>query len=262
MPSLSDPPATNLLPPAPFGLTASADFSLIGWQETSQKDAAPVVALAEQKGTLAWSANLKTYTLGLADLGSGRLVYTFPPSGNNLTAFSIVQADGSIARVYVTIIARTANVGEMFWQTAGGVTPFVYARAMFGIPIAVGGLPTVGQRVFTTDTDPQSAIKIDFGTMKVSGTVTSFNDGGGWDPPGPKEQATIEPADIQPDGSFVAAMTIPGAPTKGELRGRLFGPAGTELVVYWNGPVRNGYDGAFGEWRTVITFPVCSSCPG
>lgn len=261
VPPPNDPPATNLLPPAPFGLTASTNFALVGWQQSSPNTDQPMVAVpAEQKGTLAWSADLKTYSMTLNDLASGRLVYTFPPSGNNLVAFSIIQADGTIARVYVTIILKTANVGELYWQSADGVTPFVYAHAMFGIPVS-GSLPTVGRRVFTTDANPESSIVFDFTTGKVSGTVTSFNDGGSWDPSGPKEQATLEPADIRPDGSFIAAVTIPGAPRKGELRGRLFGAAGTELAIYWDAPSRDGY-GEFGDWRAVTNYHACSSCTG
>lgn len=258
-PSPSNPQAPSVLPPAPFGLTASADFPIVGWQQTSQEDAGALIALAEKKGVLAWSADLKTYTITLADLATGRLVYTFP--GNNPAAFSIIQADGSTAKVYVTIWLKTANTGEVYWQTADGVRPFVYAHAIFGMPFA-GSLPTIGRRVFTTDTSPQSSIVFDFATRKVSGTVTSFNDGGGWYPEGPKEQATLEPADIQPDGSFVAAITIPGAPKTGELRGRLFGPAGTDLGVYWNAPARTGYADGFEDWRAVTVYPACSSCTG
>jgi len=38
----------------------------MGWQETSQKDAPKLIAVAEHKGTLGWSANLKTYAIALA----------------------------------------------------------------------------------------------------------------------------------------------------------------------------------------------------
>jgi hypothetical protein len=251
-PSPTPTPAASLLPPAPFGLTMSADFALVGWQETSNLPA-PLVALAEHKGSLAWSASLKTYAVALSDLASGRLVYSFP--GNNPVAFSIVQADGSTAKTHVTVRPRTDAIGDLYWSTADGVSPGVYARALFGIPIAAGSLPSSGVRVFATDTAPQSALTFDFAARKVTGTITSFNDGGAWDPPGPKEQATLEPADLQPDGSFVAVIAVPGAPRKGELRGRLFGLSGNELGVYWNAPVRDGYDGAFGEWRTVMFYP-------
>lgn len=258
---LPNPPATNLLPPAPFALTGSADFSLVGWQQTSQGSTGPpLVAPAEQKGTLAWFSNLGTYAIALSDLGSGRLVYTFPPSIND-RAFSIVQEDGSIAKTSVSISLKTTNVGEIYWQLGGGgVSPYVYAHAFFGIPIAAGSLPTSGQKVFVTDTNPQSAIVFDFTTRKVSGTVTSFLEESLGGPAGPKERATIEPADLQSDGSFVAAITIPGAPRKGELRGRLFGSAGNELAVYWNAPVRVSDTGPFIDLRAVMTYLVCSSC--
>ena len=260
-PTPTPTPAASLLPPAPFGLTTSADFPIVGWQLTSQGlHAPPLIALAEQKGTLAWSADLKTYTIALRDLGSGRLVYTFP--GNNPAAFSVVQADGSTAKAHVSLFLKSASIGEIFWQTAEGGSPFVSARALFGIPLAAGNLPTSGRRVFTTDTDPQSSMVFDFGTRTVSGTVTSFDDGGAWNPVGPKERATLEPADVQLDGSFVAVITVPGAPRQGELRGRLFGSAGTELGVYWNAPVRDGFDRMFRDWRSVMHYPVCSSCTG
>ncbi len=258
-----DPPATSNLPPAPFGLTTSAEFELVGWQQISQGPDAPyLVALAEDRGDLSWSAESKTYKIALADLDGGRLVYTFPPSGNNTAAFSIVKEDGTIAKVYVTIFVWSPNLGEVYWQTADGVTPFKYAHAFFGIRATPASLPSSGKQIFRTDTDPESSIIFDFAARKVSGTVTSFNDGGGWDPAGPKEQATLEPADIQPDGSFVAVISVPGAPRKGELRGRLFGPSGAELAVYWNAPVRDGYDKTFGEWLAVMRYEVCQACTG
>ena len=258
-----DPPATSNLPPAPFGLTASTQFKLVGWQQISQgSDAPPLIAPADSKGDLAWSAELKTYRITLADLDSGRLVYTFPPSGNNTAAFSIVKDDGKVARVYVTIFLRSSNLGEIYWQTASGITPHKYAHAYFGIPANPANLPLSGKRVFRTDTDPESAIVFDFGTGTVSGTVTSFDHGGGWNPEGPKEQATLEPTKIRPDGSFVAVISVPGAPRKGELRGALFGTSGTELAVYWNAPVRDGYSKAFGDWRDIMRYVVCEACIG
>jgi hypothetical protein len=183
----------------------------------------------------------------------------------NSLSFSIIQNDGSTAKAYVTISLSggpaNADIGSIFWQTADGITPFVYGRALFGLPIAEP-LPTSGRRTFVTDTEPMSAIVFDFATRKVSGTITSFNDGGSWDPAGPKEQATLEPAQIKADGSFVAVISVAGAPTKGELRGRLLGPLGKSLAVYWNAPARDGYEKVFGEWRTVMSYVECSTCAG
>ena len=61
---------------------------------------------------------------------------------------------------------------------------------------------------------------------------------------------------------LTAVISVPGAPRKGELRGRLFGPSGDELAVYWNAPVRDGYDKAFGDWRAVMNYVVCPTCTG
>lgn len=258
--SSTDPPATNRLPPAPFGLQASANLAILGWQQISL---GPSVGYrlehAGDRGTLSWSSTEQTYLIDLADLGAGKLVYTFPPSGNNDVAFSIVQANGSVARAYVTIFLRTGNVGEIFWSTADGVEPYIYARSLFGVPVPAGGLPTSGIRTFTTGLSPQNSLVFDFATRKVSGTVTSFHDGGGWDPEGPIEIGTIAPTDIQPDGTFVAQLTVAGAPNPGELRGRLFGASAHELGLYWNAPVRNGY-GDWSEWRMVTNHAVCSVC--
>ena len=98
-----------------------------------------------------------------------------------------------------------------------------------------------------------------FATRKVTGTVTSFHDGGGWDPAGPVELGTITPADINPDGTFVAQLTVPGAPHVGELRGQLFGASADELGLYWNAPVRNGY-GDWTAWLMVSNHPICTTC--
>ena len=54
------PPAPSNLPPAPFGLTATASFAFVGWQQTSQGNADPILALAPDKAALEWSATEKT----------------------------------------------------------------------------------------------------------------------------------------------------------------------------------------------------------
>lgn len=251
------PSPTLALPPAPYGLTASTPLNLVGWQQTSQSGGAQF-ALASDKAKLGWSSELKTYTIDLSDLAAGRLFYTFGATGNP-NAFSIAQADGTTAKTYVSLYTKLKASGEIYWQTADGVQPFVFGHALFGLPVGV--LPSSGRREFVTDTDPQSSIVVDFARAEVSGSVTAFNDGGGWDPEGPKERAIAEPAALLPDGSFVATLVVPGAPVTGELRGRLFGAAASELGVYWNAPARTGTDKSFAEWRAVMLYAACTSCP-
>lgn len=249
-------PSPSELPPAPFGIAANTPFALVGYQTIGQ-DA--VFAMAD-KGTLAWSADLKTYAMTLSDLGSGRLVYTFP--GNNPAAFSLIRADGTKADVYVTLIPRTQAIGEVYWQSADGIQPFVYAHGFFGVAPAPGGLPAAGRRIFVTDTATQSALVFDFTARQVSGGLTMVRDNG-WDPAGPKETATLEPAALNPDGSFTARFTVAGTTIPGELRGRLMGAQGNELALYWNGPARLGYaDSPFETYRTVMSYLVCTSCTG
>ncbi|MGX7894300.1 hypothetical protein [Tsuneonella sp. HG222] len=118
----SGPPSVSNLAPAPFGITATTQLAVVGWQETHQTAAAPIVALASEKFSLGWSASEKTYTAALADFGSGRLVYTFP--GNNPAAFSLVDANGAKLPVYVSIFLQTSAMGKLNWQSADGITPF------------------------------------------------------------------------------------------------------------------------------------------
>lgn len=261
-PSPVPPPATAELPPSPFGLTGNADFALLGWQYSSDGvGAEPTYALASDRAALSWSAGLKTYRIDLADLASGKLVYTFG-SARNALAYSIVQPDGSVALAYVTLAPKTASVAQMYWQVADLVQPFHYGVALYGIPVPSGALPSNGRRTFLTDitTSPQKSLIIDFVARTVSGSLATFHDGGGWDPEGPKETGTITASALLPDGSFVAELEIAGAPRKGELRGRLYGPAGSDLGLYWNGPVRDGY-GDWVDWRTTIILSECKSCP-
>ena len=255
--SAPSPAPPSELPPAPFGLTANTPFLVTGFHYVSVESQPAVFAAIEDKGSLAWSADLKTYAM-TTDLGSGRLAYTFP--GNNPLAFSLIRADGTKADVYVTVRLHTAAIGEVFWQSADGIKPFVYARGLFGIPPGAGGIPASGRRVFVTDAASQSALVFDFSARQVSGNVVTVNDNG-WDPAGPKEVATLEPATLNADGSFVARFAVAGTAIPGELRGRLMGAEGNELAVYWNGPARLGYaDSAFDPHRTVMYYAACSSC--
>ena len=111
-----------------------------------------------------------------------------------------------------------------------------------------------------TDTSPQSSLVVDFTTRKVSGTVTTaYTDA--WGPYNNKVRAVMDPADLQPDGSFAGVIAVPGAPRQGELRGRLFGPGANELGLYWNGPALDGYDSnGWTEWRAVMGYVACTSC--
>ena len=253
----TDPPATTNVPPAPFGLRASAAFAMLGWQHVSHEGLPAIYAQAADKASIEWSAPDATYRIALTDLGSGKLVYSFPPSGNNTSAFSIVQADGSIARAYVTLQPQYGYAGDLQWQSADGVAPFVQGRAIFGIPVPAGALPTSGIARFVTDPLPQTALTVDFATRKVTGALTTWYRGP-FDE-GALEIGTVESADLQPDGTFVAVLTIPGAPRAGELRGRLFGALADQLGVYWNGPVRLG-DGSWVEWRMVRVYDACTNC--
>ncbi|MBX7541591.1 hypothetical protein [Qipengyuania sphaerica] len=255
-----DPPATANLPLAPFGLTQDMQFEMVGYQTVSRSDEPDQLALAGDKGSLEWSSSEKTYLISLADLGSGKLVYTFSGEDRNPSAFSIVQADGTTAGAYVTLLLDGESSRKIYWQSADGVTPFVYAEAIYGIPVPAGSLPDTGSRIFVTDTSPQAAIEVDFSTGKVSGSITSYFDGGGFYPPGPKETAILEPADILPDGTFVAKLTIEGAPSQGLLRGRLFGASANEIGVYFDAPVRWDQSGTWARWRTVLRYPVCATC--
>lgn len=251
------PPATSELPPAPFGITGDTTFALLGWQNRSNgADAPPTFNLAEEKGSLAWSTSLKTYRIDLADLASGKLVYTFGSSRNNL-AFSIVRPDGSVALAYVSLIVRSANMGEIYWQTADLVQPFISAQALFGIPVPAGTLPTSGTRTFVTDPVVKSEIEVDFAARKIGGTLTTFYQDA-WTE-GPVETATLTPADIQPDGTFVAEIAIAGSDRKGELRGRLFGASASELGLFFSASLRDGYGGRT-EYQTVLRYDACTTC--
>jgi hypothetical protein len=148
-------------------------------------------------------------------------------------------------------------MGEIYWRTADWLQPYYYAHALFGLPVPPGGLPISGKRIFDTDNSQEHRIVFDFATRRVSGALaTMYQDS--WSE-GPPEVATLLPADIQPDGTFVAEVSITGSDRKGELRGRLFGVAANELGLFLNAPLRDGYGGR-SDFRTVIRFDACSGC--
>ncbi|ANY18568.1 hypothetical protein A6F68_00032 [Tsuneonella dongtanensis] len=249
---------SNTLPPAPFALQSSATFGLIGWQYISSERAPTVFAQAGEKAGFEWSQPDKTYRINLVDLGSGRLVYTFGKQ-SNAAAFSIVLSDGSTVPASVTLFERVGSVGDLYWQSAEGAKPFVYGRAIFGLPVPAGRLPTTGGLDFVGPGGGRNVLRVDFANRTVIGQVTAYHDGGGFHAEGPLESGTIEPATLQPDGSFVAKLTVAGAPRTGELRGRLFGPNADQMGVYWNAPAR--LDGDWTDWQQVRIYEGCPNCP-
>ena len=254
--TISGGTASNL-PPPPFGLTTTAQFALTGWQESSTGPES-AFSLAQDKAVFSWSSAQKTYTIDLLDQEDGNLVYAFP---GNLAAFSVIRADGTQAKVNVTLYpAYGDNVGKVYWHTADDVAPRIYAEAIFGLPVQPGGIPASGARVFVTDNSPQSSIVVDFAKRQVTGSLTtSYNDT--WGPYNVKDRATLDPAELSPDGTFVATIGVPDAPRQGKLYGRLFGAQGTSLGVYWDGPARGGYDDSgWTDWRAVMAYVACTSC--
>ncbi|MGX7894299.1 hypothetical protein [Tsuneonella sp. HG222] len=111
---------------------------------------------------------------------------------------------------------------------------------------------------------------MDFATRKVSGTLTTaYTDG--WGPyPGLKVQAVLDPAELNADGTFTGVIGVAGAPSQGELRGRLFGGDANSLGVYWNGPAKwpvwtddsSPLQPPWLPWRAVMGYAACTSnCP-
>lgn len=245
-------------PPAPFGITATTPFVLVGWQEKTEPGKPDQVVQASERAALTWSATEKTYVIALADLDSGRLFYTFP-NGNQL-AFSVLKSDGTTGIVNVSLFAQGAATGQVYWQTpsAAGTPAFVSGRAIFGV--AAAPLPASGRRVFVTGATAANQLVVDLATRKVSGTLIVRYDNG-WDPAGPLEQVTLIDATLAPDGSFVAQGLVAGSPTPGEVRGQLLGPGGNDLALYWAGQVRGPYGGAFETWRDVSQLAACAGCP-
>lgn len=247
--------APAVRPVAPFGLTSSQSFAVLGW--TVAPGALEWSAITADAATFSWSATLGTYQLQLKDVGAGNLVYTYP--GNNPVAFTLMYEDGSTAPLAVTVGGQIQTAGRPFWSPLSGHS-LSTGVAAFGMATAASGMPASGTRNFVGNDSPEYAptLDFDFDAGHLSGKVrVAWEDAWG---PYPATTYDLSPASFdRTANTFSATFSVPGAPAPGSIRGMFMGPGAAEVAIAWQSPIVDPYGG---QWMTVrgIWLGNCTNC--
>lgn len=248
-------PAAALLPATPFGLTSSQSFAVLGWNVAP--GALAWSEITADTATFNWSATLGTYQLGLKDVGSGSLIYTYP--GNNNLAFTLRYEDGSTAPLAITVGGRIQTAGRLWWSPLEGVS-LSTGIAAFGMAAVPSDIPASGTRNFIGNDSPEYAptLDFDFDGGKLTGKVRiAWDDAWG---PYPATTYDLSPASFdRTANTFSATFTVPGAPAPGSIRGMFMGPGAREVAIAWQSPTVDPYSS---QWVTVrgVWLGYCTNC--
>jgi hypothetical protein len=251
------PPAAALVPPAPFGLTSSQSFAVLGW--TVAPGASGWSAITADTAKFSWSATLGTYELELNGVGSGSLIYTFP--GNNDAAFTLRHEDGSTAPLSITVGGRIQSAGQLLWSPLNGAT-MATGIAAFGMAATPSNIPGSGTRNFIGNSPPEYAptLDFDFDAGQLTGKVRiAWEDAWG---PYPATTYDLSPASFDRSANtFSATFAVPGAPAEGSIHGMFMGPRAREIAIAWQSPVLNPY-GNGSQWETLrgVWLGSCTNC--
>jgi hypothetical protein len=249
------PPAAALLPAAPFGLTSSQSFAVLGWARVPGASAWSEVTA--DTATFNWSATLGTYQLELKDVGSGSLMYTFP--GKNDAAYTMRYEDGSTAPLAITVRSRTQTAGWLWWSPLDGAS-LSTGNAAFGIATVASDIPASGTRIFVGNDSSQVAptLEFDFDAGRLTGKVSiAWVDAWG---PYPATTYDLSPASFDRTATtFSATFTVPGAPAQGSIHGMFMGRGAREVAVAWQSPIVDPYSS---QWTTVreVWLGYCTNC--
>jgi hypothetical protein len=261
-------PGAALLPEAPFGLTSSQSFAVLGW--TVAPRASAWSEISADTATFSWSATLGTYQLELKDVGSGSLVYTFP--GNNDAEFTLRYEDGSTAPLTISVAGRIQTAGRLWWRPRDdanlitGIPMTVVASdlstgiAAFGMAARASDIPASGTRNFVGNDSPEyaSTLDFDFDGGKLTGKVRiAWEDIWG---PYPATTYDLSPASFdRTANTFSATFTVPGAPAQGSIHGMFMGPGAREVAIAWQSPI---LDPDSSQWVTFrgVWLGYCTNC--
>lgn len=248
--------APAVLPPAPFGLTSSQSFAVLGW--TLAPGASAWSEIAADTATFSWSATLASYELELKDVGSGSLIYAVP--GNNPLMFTLRFEDGSKAPLDITVFDKMQTAGWLWWSPQQGHS-LSTGIAAFGIATAASDIPASGTRKFLGNDSPGYIpldLDFDFGAGQLTGKLRiAWDDAWG---PYPAATYDLSPATFDRTANrFSATFTLSGAPDQGSLHGMFMGPGAREVAVAWQGPTMNP---STGEWETNhgTSLGYCTNC--
>lgn len=249
------PPAAPLVPAAPFGLTSSRSFAVLGW--TAAPGASAWSEISADTAEFGWSATLGTYRLDLKDVGSGSLVFTYP--GNNPFAFTLRYEDGSTAPLAITVGGQIRTAGRLYWSPLNGASMSTGVAA-FGMAAAASDIPASGAKSFVGTDSPEYAptLEFDFDAGQLTGKVRiAWEDAWG---PYPATTYDLSPAGFDKTANaFSATFTVPRAPAQGSIHGMFMGPGTREIAIAWRSPIVDPYSG---QWVTLhgVWLGHCANC--
>lgn len=256
-PTPSPTASPNGFPPAPFGLTASRDFPLLGWiKPTGATDPVPVTSGLMQ---LRWSATTSRYEVTIPGLVSGSLRQTFP--GNNPIPVQLVEASGSVSPLILSLFD-----GKPFdppFESVGTLRIEGVGIVGFGLDTASGTMPMTGKPVYLAGfgADGMALLQFDFAAGAFAGSIRlAWVDA--WGPYSGTQYALTDLRYTRGGTAFSAKFAVPGAPIDGTLTGRFMGPQGSEMAIAWRGPVRNPHDGSWEIAQGVWVGRPCPECAG
>lgn len=254
--------------PAPFGLTASRQFATFG--VLSPPDAGRYnVATADPNAiSFSWSAEANAYQITLPGFAPAQLALTFP--GNNPLAFHATDANGN--RLPLAISVWTPDVvglnlsysslAHYSTYPEGATDPYISGSFAFGVPTAVGDVPTTGTanydaKVFGRtlgigyDITGDARLTFDFGAGSLSGYMRPrlFSDWDGVDRALGQYDFTQT---VYSSGSttFAGRFVVPNGPngTDSTFQGQFTGPNAAELIAGWRAPYFDPFDNV---WKSM-----------
>jgi hypothetical protein len=249
------PPAAPALPAAPFSLTATQSFTVLGWVAAAGSSAWSEIDT--DTATFGWSSTLGTYELAVKDVGSGRLAFAF--ADNNPVAFTLRREDGSTLPLWVTVTPQIASAGRLWWSPSSG-DDLSTGIAAFGVAAAASDIPGSGARNFFGEDLPEYAptIDFDFDAGRLTGKVrVAWEDAWG---PYPPTTYDLTPASFDRSANmFAATFSVPGAPALGSIRGMFMGPGAREVAIAWQSPIVDPYET---RWVTArgVWLGRCTNC--
>lgn len=235
----------SLLPPAPFGLTASQNFAVLGWMRPKDGEVLPVTS---PDLSFSWQATAKTYEARLPGYEAAQLFYTFP--GNNLLAFSLKTATGQVLDRAMTVNDGRRFSGRAGWHKREGES-YPAGEFAFGIATPAGAVPSGSARTFFLASGFEypgrsSAIDGELVFDPQNGKLSGYFDIAyvdAWGPYEPVRYQVTSTTYVPGSTNFSATIVIPDAPSPGTIEGQFTGPNAEEVILRWSAPVREPYNG-------------------
>ena len=244
------------VPAGPIGLVSDAPFKVVGAYEKGDGSLAAGADLVQ----FAYSAATNSYTISLPDYQSGQLLTksgngSFQPGSTTWSSLTstwnevTAGSSTSVQPVYVTL-GWPASSGYKYsgtgsWipkgSTTGALSIGVFA---YGIPTAIGNVPTLGAATYTGSISGQDSLGIGiFGSVTLNFDFTAGTLSGAmqpafatWDPTPIGTYTFRDTVYSAGSTSFSGAFRVDGAPVPSSFQGSFNGPQAAELMAHWTAP--------------------------